>query len=352
VARSGQNGSPTGGRVPPRSATVLICYLFGGVFSRRHAAQEASYGMKDFKKILVGVDLSQGDRLVASELAAPTAEAVRCAICSAAANDAELLFMAVLDVSPHTRHLIEEEWPPERCVLDEARDVLDGLVKQAAASDVRADSLVVFGKPPVEMIRRVITGAHDLVVVGTRELGGTRRSLLGYTAVKLIRKCPCPVWVTKPQDGEPIQSILVADDLSDVGRVALDYGASMAARRDAQLHVLHAVDPPEEHRYFHGHVAEEEMNKRCEEARQAIQTRLEGVSLTKPPEVRVVHQPAVLAILEHIERYRIELLVMGTLARTGVAGILLGNTAERLLPEIRCSVLTVKPADFHSPIRP
>ncbi len=42
---------------------------------------------------------------------------------------------------------------------------------------------------------------------------------------------------------------------------------------------------------------------------------------------------------------------MGTVARSGVWGALLGNLAERLLPELRCSVLAAKPADFHSPVQ-
>ncbi len=43
-------------------------------------------------------------------------------------------------------------------------------------------------------------------------------------------------------------------------------------------------------------------------------------------------------------------VVMGTVARTGVAGLLVGNTAERLLDEVRCSVITLKPPGFVSPV--
>ena len=46
----------------------------------------------------------------------------------------------------------------------------------------------------------------------------------------------------------------------------------------------------------------------------------------------------------------IDLVVMGTVARTGIAGLLMGNTAERLLQRLVCSVLAVKPEGFVSPI--
>ena len=41
---------------------------------------------------------------------------------------------------------------------------------------------------------------------------------------------------------------------------------------------------------------------------------------------------------------------MGTLARTGISGLVMGNTAERLLPLLPCSVLAIKPEGFECPL--
>ena len=41
---------------------------------------------------------------------------------------------------------------------------------------------------------------------------------------------------------------------------------------------------------------------------------------------------------------------MGTVARGGLPGILIGNTAERLLHSVPCSLLAVKPDDFICPL--
>ena len=46
----------------------------------------------------------------------------------------------------------------------------------------------------------------------------------------------------------------------------------------------------------------------------------------------------------------IDIVVMGTVARAGIAGMLIGNTAERILRKLPCSVLTVKPDEFVSPV--
>ena len=46
----------------------------------------------------------------------------------------------------------------------------------------------------------------------------------------------------------------------------------------------------------------------------------------------------------------IDLLVMGTVCRTGIAGFLIGNTAEEVLNQVGCSVLTLKPEGFVTPV--
>ena len=53
----------------------------------------------------------------------------------------------------------------------------------------------------------------------------------------------------------------------------------------------------------------------------------------------------------YAETHNIDLVVMGTVARTGLAGFVMGNTAERILSRLRGSVLAVKPAGFVSPVK-
>jgi nucleotide-binding universal stress UspA family protein len=50
------------------------------------------------------------------------------------------------------------------------------------------------------------------------------------------------------------------------------------------------------------------------------------------------------------KRKRIELIVMGTVCRTGISGFFIGNTAEKVLQQVDCSVLTVKPDGFVTPV--
>lgn len=53
---------------------------------------------------------------------------------------------------------------------------------------------------------------------------------------------------------------------------------------------------------------------------------------------------------QQVELLRPDLLVIGSAGRTGVSGLLMGNTAEAILNKVDCSVATVKPSGFKLPI--
>ena len=50
------------------------------------------------------------------------------------------------------------------------------------------------------------------------------------------------------------------------------------------------------------------------------------------------------------KRIDADLVVMGTVGRTGVPGFIMGNTAETILNQINCSVLAIKPPGFSTPV--
>ena len=49
-------------------------------------------------------------------------------------------------------------------------------------------------------------------------------------------------------------------------------------------------------------------------------------------------------------KLKADLLVMGTISRTGIAGLVLGSTAERMLGLVDCSILAVKPRGFETTV--
>jgi universal stress protein E len=193
---------------------------------------------------------------------------------------------------------------------------------------------------------------HDLIVVGTRHEGAIDRFLFGSTAMKLLRKCPCPVWVTRPPDGLPMTSVLVAHDLGAVGRHALRLGIEFAQSNDLQLFVVHAIEqlPLGDPTGFGFTV--DDAAELHHDARERILAELGDSALQRAPEIRVISGSPEPAILELIKQESIDLLIMGTIGRAGISGVLTGNSAERLLPRLQCSLLAIKPDDFLCPVDP
>jgi universal stress protein E len=314
--------------------------------------------MQNVKNILVGVDLSHGERLVSADLTGPNREAVDRGLWLAARNQARLTFLAVLDLPEQVESHLHDDSALEMPNLDDAAlAVLSGLVAEAAERGIAAEQRLAFGKPWHEMVLQVLRENHDILIVGTRKLTGLQRWIVGSTALKLLRTCPCPVWVTKPRPETAVAHILAATDLSETGAAVVRLAASLANAQGSELHVIHALEYPYEKALAQTESGAAQIDVYRTRARADAERKLaqqlscpEVAVLPQPPQIHLEESLAEDAILEAIGKYQIELLVMGTLARTGMAGFLLGNTAERLLSQISCSLIAVKPPGFHSPV--
>ena len=85
----------------------------------------------------------------------------------------------------------------------------------------------------------------------------------------------------------------------------------------------------------------------------AHKSELEALLEDFPYERRDVHLikgSAAEIIPAFVEEQKVDLVVIGTVGRSGIPGLLIGNTAERVLNAVDCSVLTVKPEGFETPI--
>lgn len=297
--------------------------------------------MKRFKSILVAIDaegLPSDDGELPQELVSLLLGASR--ICGE--SDGRITVITV--VSDDDRVAVAARRRIERHVLP-----------RLEFPDVRL--LVTHGEPFLEIVREVLRGGHDLLAVAARPMDAGH-GIVGATATRLIRKCPCPVWVAsrevKPKGPRTVLSaVALHGHTPDV----LEISASIVALRGGEWHVLHVPEYPlEGGMRLRGADAQEVQayEKECRDAAFAAMHRLvdplaEQTGVKPKLWMSEGHPHEQIADAE--KRLGVDLIVMGTIGRGGLAGMLIGNTAERTLPLVTSSVLAIKPADFVCPVK-
>lgn len=192
----------------------------------------------------------------------------------------------------------------------------------------------------------------DLVIVGKRNQSRRDDRKLGSVSTKLIAKCPGPVWVVKPGHEAELSKVLAATDLSTVGDLCVEYAASLIAlaQPDAELCVAHAWQVPFALQWNSEHMGPDETVDRMKEivhsASEEIRS-IQGVrALGERCSILTANASPEHTILKAAERTDPDLVVMGVTPRRGLASLMLGNTSEKILSKLDCSLLTVKPSDF------
>lgn len=230
---------------------------------------------------------------------------------------------------------------------------------------------VLVGLPFIEIVRAVLREGHDLVLKEAEDPGFLPR-LFGSDDMHLLRKCPCPVWLTKPGGSANYGTILASVDLdiegappeaAELNRRILALASSLAVSDFAALHVLHVWDVPgegmirswsEDPDLSALHYVEGERQRRelgMERIKQQLGEVLgEEAFAYLSPQFHLVQGTPQEAIPAMAIQLQADLVVMGTVGRTGISGLIIGNTAEAVLEQLQCAVLAVKPRGFVSPV--
>ncbi len=207
---------------------------------------------------------------------------------------------------------------------------------------------VVRGRPFVEIIRASRSLDAGLVVVGALAESAVRGFVLGSTAERLIRKGDRPVLVVKNPTWRLWRRVLVASDCSETSLRAARLALSL--RPDAQMTLLHVVEPQPEARLRRFGATEPELRDLREEALQAGRQALDRFRAQLPPEARIdllVQQGSAVNTIPDVAReLRVGLVALGTHGRSGASHMLLGSVAESVVREAPCDTLTVRPDAF------
>lgn len=235
---------------------------------------------------------------------------------------------------------------------------LDNLVQPLIDQQLKVTSkLVYFRKLYDAIIGLAIEQYVDYVFKPVRQHSLMRRMLLNATDWNLIRFCPMPILFTSktPVVG---RSVVAAVDLSstqkenlDICRNVLSQGRMVASLLSSKLYLTHAyMYPNTAFGYLTDDSSAVNLIKGFKE--NLLETSAELASEFEIPKEQVMVRPGMTTdVVNDVAREKdAGLIVISTVARTGLSGLFVGNTAERVLEHSNTDVLVVKQPDFFTPI--
>jgi universal stress protein E len=261
----------------------------------------------------------------------------------------------------------------QKSILEKQQFQLKAMVTSIGEKQIPIKTKVLTGVAFLVLIQEILRQKIDLLVKTAEEEGVIER-LFGSSDMRLLRKCPCPVWLIKSSKQINHQKIMVAIDFDPFSHKLkndllnyqlLDMSIALALSDFSELHIVHVWHAYGEERmrsgfswqpeayvnayverihvkneYFFNELVAEVVNKAGNEIAQQLKLKthlLKGFAKDKIPEI--------------VKEQKIDLIMMGTVGRTGIPGFIMGNTAETILNRIDCSVLAVKPEGFVTPIK-
>ncbi len=229
--------------------------------------------------------------------------------------------------------------------------LLDELVARCTRMGVTCESILADDGPAWhKTLRMVESNGFDLVMTGPRRRDQPfmDRILHGSTTRRLLRKCPVPVWVTHPGNNLDVKRVLVPVDFSDVSKKAVRVANDFAALTGAERILVHFMRYPGDFAANRSPEPEKALQEYHAEVRKNTEEKIKNLLGDNFDDWRIsmVDGDIFEVIEEAVKTEDIDLLIMGSVARKGLVGFVMGNTAEKLLPHIQSPLWILKPDDW------
>lgn len=234
--------------------------------------------------------------------------------------------------------------PPEE--MDRLmRAGLAAVVEEELGPEVPVELAMARGNAAGALLHAVRTGRADLLVVGSRGLGGFRGLLLGSVSRSLAEYSPCPVAIVRryapiPAGGRGGRPILVGVDGSEGASRALTWTVELAAALESDVIVVHAFEQ----------AAQKLSASKYLTLRKAAQRGLDREWCDPFRRASVPYRPLVVdgdarsVLIEVAKVERPGLVVVGSRGLGALSAVLLGGVASHLVQRSPLPVVIVPPA--------
>lgn len=308
--------------------------------------------MKRFKNILVATDTRVENQNIIEE-----------AVDRAEKNGAKLKLVDVVPPIPWTARLfLNDHEHMQELMIREKESQLEAIAAPIRAVGIEVSTKVLVGKTSVEIIREVLRSGHDLVMRIAKGAKSRRNGFFGTTGFRLLRECPCVVHLVGPKSSPPLKHVLACVDPStddavdaELNETIFQLAEDISGRYDAKFSVVHSWTIDAE-RLLEGRMPTEDFERMKDGRQSHIRKLLDQFLKTQGcsadhGHMHLLKGDASIVIPQFAKVEDVDLVVMGTVGRSGAVGFLMGNTVEQILESIECSVLAVKLKGFVSPIR-
>jgi universal stress protein E len=305
--------------------------------------------MRDIKHILLAI----------KDPSRPPTQALNRAIQLASAFDASLELFHSINTRVYMGFDLDKDdlEPLKNARVAEQRARLEGLAKRGREAGVDTVTSVEWDYPPHEAItRHALKCKADLIVAECHQGPRVAPLLLHVTDWELLRYSPVPVLLVKGRRPYAKPVILAAVDPTHANAkpTRLDdeiLAAATAIERacKGELHVVHSFVPVPADVQPSELLAPDATHRLETRARAHARTRLDkalGKVQVAPGRRHLLSAHPINAIPPLARKIRSDIVVMGAISRSGLKRLLIGNTAERLIDDLSCDVLVVKPRDF------
>jgi universal stress protein E len=239
---------------------------------------------------------------------------------------------------------------------------LEKLARLPELRDLEVSTVVRCDYPIQDaLVREALERRARLLVAESQRQGRLARMLLSNIDWELIRNCPCPLWLSKTERFDRRAPVIAAvDPLHANAKPAMLDNAIVAhaveiAGGGDRVTLCHAYRLPQRsvadtslEAYWLG-VPAEEQRAYEENLRRAVGKLLDSGQI--PAEnVRLVQGDPAIQLAKLAKKLAAGVVVMGAVSRRGLQRIFIGSTAERVIDDLRCDVLVIKPRGFKSPV--
>jgi universal stress protein E len=208
------------------------------------------------------------------------------------------------------------------------------------------ETIVAKGAPAYSICHHSELKDTDLIIVGATQ-GYDGEVRLGVTAERVLRNAVKPVWLVKPSGAMPPRHILCPVDQSNTSRQALENAIELSQRFESHLTVMTVSETMPT---MYARLMGSDPNVGARESRQLRKEFgefLEDFDFAGVKWEREVREGNPAAhILAMADATRCDLIVMGTVGRTGNSRVLLGSVTQKVTRAMPCSVVTVDDEDF------